>query len=171
MLHDRAGTNYSPGTLSRVVVMNRPTGCSQPAYLPWKRIGYLFAIAGIWSLACSLYVVLCSSSAKWWGLSVLLIVCCGSISKTLLAADEERLRLFQDSLDAVRRQYRIPGLSAAIVKNQQIIWEKGYGYADIANGVAAQPDTPYLIASLISTHSGASSSAPGKAYRSTQCIW
>jgi uncharacterized protein (TIGR03437 family) len=39
-------------------------------------------------------------------------------------------------------------LSAAIVKNQQIIWEKGYGYADIANGIAAQPDTPYLIASL-----------------------
>jgi uncharacterized protein (TIGR03437 family) len=84
-------------------------------------------------------------------LFALLIVCCGSISKTLLAADEERLRLFQDSLDAVRRQYRIPGLSAAIVKNQQIIWEKGYGYADIANGVAAQPDTPYLIASLTKT--------------------
>ena len=95
--------------------------------------------------------MLCSGSTRWWRLSTLLIVCCGSISKTLLAADEERLRAFQDSLDSVRRQYRIPGLSAAIAKNQQIIWEKGYGYADVANGIAAQPDTPYLIASLTKT--------------------
>jgi CubicO group peptidase (beta-lactamase class C family) len=95
--------------------------------------------------------MLCSGSARWWRLSALLIASCGSISKPLLAADEERLRVFQESLDAVRRQYRIPGLSAAIVKNQQIIWEKGYGYADIANGIAAQPDTPYLIASLTKT--------------------
>jgi uncharacterized protein (TIGR03437 family) len=80
-----------------------------------------------------------------------LIVYGASISKALFAADEERLRVFQDSLDVLRRQYRIPGLSAAIVKNQQIIWEKGYGYADIANGIAAQPDTPYLIASLTKT--------------------
>ena len=69
----------------------------------------------------------------------------------VIAADEERLRQFQVSLDALRVQYRIPGLSAAIVKNQQIIWEKGYGFSDIANGIAAQPDTPYLIASLTKT--------------------
>ncbi len=91
------------------------------------------------------------SSAKRWGRCALLTVCCISLSKSLLAADEERLRQFQDSLDSVRRQYRIPGLSAAIVKNRQIIWEKGYGYADVANGITAQPDTPYLIASLTKT--------------------
>src|SRR6267378_1854729 len=59
------------------------------------------------------------------------------------AADQQRLAQFQQSLDSLRRQYAIPGLSAAIVNNGQIIWEGGFGFQDVENQVPATPDTPY----------------------------
>jgi CubicO group peptidase (beta-lactamase class C family) len=58
---------------------------------------------------------------------------------------------FEQSLDALRQQYRIPGLSAAIVNDGRIVWERGYGFQDIGNGIPATPDTPYRIASLTKT--------------------
>lgn len=67
------------------------------------------------------------------------------------AADRERLTQFQQSLDALRRQYAIPGLSAAIVSNGQIIWEAGFGFQDVENQIPATPDTPYRTASITKT--------------------
>jgi CubicO group peptidase (beta-lactamase class C family) len=66
-------------------------------------------------------------------------------------ADEARLMQFEQSLDGLRQQYKIPGLSAAIVNNGRIVWERGFGFQDIANGIPATPDTPYRIASLTKT--------------------
>ena len=65
--------------------------------------------------------------------------------------DEARLQQFEQSLDALRQQYRIPGLSAAIVVRGRIVWEKGFGFQDVENGIPATPDTPYRIASLTKT--------------------
>src|SRR5688572_2928259 len=67
------------------------------------------------------------------------------------AADRERLAQFQQSLDSLRRQYGIPGLSAVVVNNGQIIWETGLGYADVENQIPARPDTPYRTASITKT--------------------
>lgn len=67
------------------------------------------------------------------------------------AADQERLAQFQQSLDSLRRQYGIPGLSAAIVSNGRIIWEGGFGFQDVENQIPATPDTPYRIASITKT--------------------
>jgi uncharacterized protein (TIGR03437 family) len=67
------------------------------------------------------------------------------------AADEELLAKFVQALDTLRIQYQIPGLAAAIVKNQQIVWERGFGYADLEQRIAAAPDTPFQIASLTKT--------------------
>ncbi|HEY0348416.1 MAG TPA: serine hydrolase [Pyrinomonadaceae bacterium] len=58
---------------------------------------------------------------------------------------------FQQSLDSLRRQYGIPGLSAAIVNNGQIIWEAGFGFQDVENQIPATPDTPYRTASITKT--------------------
>lgn len=66
-------------------------------------------------------------------------------------ADEERLTQFERSLDLLRQQYKIPGLSAAVVHNRQLVWAQGFGFQDIAGGVPATPDTPYRIASLTKT--------------------
>jgi CubicO group peptidase (beta-lactamase class C family) len=67
------------------------------------------------------------------------------------SADQARLAQFQQSLDSLRRQYGIPGLSAAIVNNGQIVWEAGFGFQDVENQIPATPDTPYRTASITKT--------------------
>ncbi len=62
-----------------------------------------------------------------------------------------RLAAFEQSLEGLRQFYKLPGLSAAIVSNQRLIWAKGFGFQDMENRIAATPDTPYHIASLTKT--------------------
>jgi CubicO group peptidase (beta-lactamase class C family) len=54
-------------------------------------------------------------------------------------------------LDALRQQAGIPGMSAAVLSEGQIVWEKGYGFQNIATRQAATPDTPYLVGDLSAT--------------------
>ena len=51
-------------------------------------------------------------------------------------------------LDALRQQAGIPGMSAALVRDGSIVWERGYGYANVTSRVRATPDTPYVISNL-----------------------
>jgi CubicO group peptidase (beta-lactamase class C family) len=88
-------------------------------------------------------------------IALTLIVACLPISvyaqQGALVADQQRLEQFQQSLDSLRRQYAIPGLSAAIVYDGRIIWEKGFGFQDVENQIPATPDTPYRTASITKT--------------------
>ena len=47
-------------------------------------------------------------------------------------------------LEALRAQAGIPGMSAAIVKDGNILWEKGYGFQNVSARIRATPDTPDL---------------------------
>ncbi len=58
------------------------------------------------------------------------------------------LTIFDAYLESLRQQAEIPGISAAIVKDSQIVWERGYGFQDIAARLAATPDTPYVVGDL-----------------------
>jgi CubicO group peptidase (beta-lactamase class C family) len=51
--------------------------------------------------------------------------------------------VFGSYLDSLREQAGIPGLSAAIVDGDHIVWERAYGRQDIGRAIAARPDTPY----------------------------
>lgn len=51
-------------------------------------------------------------------------------------------------VDALRQQAGIRGLSAAIVQNGTVAWERGYGLADVEQTIAARPDTPFPIGGL-----------------------
>jgi len=51
-------------------------------------------------------------------------------------------------LDELRELLRIPGMSAAIVHDQELVWSKGFGHADIDGEISADPDTPYHLASV-----------------------
>ncbi len=55
---------------------------------------------------------------------------------------------FEADLEALRLALRIPGMSAAVVQDQSLLWAAGFGYADLENRVAATPDTPYGLASV-----------------------
>ena len=48
-------------------------------------------------------------------------------------------------LEALRQQTGIPGMSAAIVRDGVILWEKGYGFQNVTTRERATPSTPYLI--------------------------
>jgi CubicO group peptidase (beta-lactamase class C family) len=54
-------------------------------------------------------------------------------------------------LDALRQQAGIPGMSAAVLGEDGVVWEKGYGFQNVATRQAATPDTPYLVGDLSAT--------------------
>lgn len=60
----------------------------------------------------------------------------------------QALELARVWLEAQRAYDQIPGVSAAIVRDQQVLWAGGYGYADLAAGRPARPDTIYSICSI-----------------------
>lgn len=51
-------------------------------------------------------------------------------------------------LEALRQQAGIPGLSAAVVFEGRIIWERGFGFQNVESRIRATPDTPYDVGDL-----------------------
>lgn len=84
-------------------------------------------------------------------MAVLLAAACGSrpdageeASRPSPAAFEP----FANSLDRLRVEHRIPGLSAAVVLDQQLVWSAGFGVANVETRTPATSQTPYDIASV-----------------------
>lgn len=71
------------------------------------------------------------------------------------SSEKERIARFEKQIEELREKLKIPGLSAAIVKDRKLLWAKGFGYADLDNKVPAAPDTNYRIASLTKTFASA----------------
>jgi CubicO group peptidase (beta-lactamase class C family) len=55
---------------------------------------------------------------------------------------------FEAYLELLRQQAGIPGLSAAILQNGEIVWERGFGFQNLETRLRATPDTPYPIGDL-----------------------
>jgi len=70
------------------------------------------------------------------------------VSEEASAADKQSIGRLEIALEELRRRLQIPGFSAAIVKDQDVLWARGFGCADIATGTPATPHTPYSLASL-----------------------
>ena len=62
------------------------------------------------------------------------------------ASDAERIARLEVLLENLRQELKIPAYSAAIVKDQKVIWAKGFGYADLENKIPATEHTPYHLA-------------------------
>jgi CubicO group peptidase (beta-lactamase class C family) len=58
---------------------------------------------------------------------------------------------FEAYLEPLRQQAGIPGLSAVIVLDGEIAWERGFGFQNIEARIRATPDTPYVVADLSQT--------------------
>jgi CubicO group peptidase (beta-lactamase class C family) len=54
-------------------------------------------------------------------------------------------------LDPLREQAGIPGMSAAVVQDGEIIWEYGFGFQNVAARIRATPATPYPVGDLSDT--------------------
>ena len=58
------------------------------------------------------------------------------------------LALLETWLEAQRAYDRIPGISAGVVHDQQIVWSAGYGHTDLTRQSPATPATIYSICSI-----------------------
>src|SRR5512145_2959813 len=55
---------------------------------------------------------------------------------------------FEAYLESLRRQAGIPGLSAGLVQDGELVWERGFGFQNVEARIPATPDTPYPVADL-----------------------
>jgi len=69
-------------------------------------------------------------------------------SASLDGPEAERLAQLSSALERLRENLRIPGMSAAVIADQRLVWARGFGHADIEVGTPATPSTPYSLASL-----------------------
>jgi CubicO group peptidase (beta-lactamase class C family) len=61
---------------------------------------------------------------------------------------EAALALLEAHLEVARQDLRIPGLSAAVVLDQDMLWSRGFGLADHAREIPATPQTLYRVGSI-----------------------
>ena len=59
----------------------------------------------------------------------------------------EAIRMIDTWLEAQRDYDHLPGISVSIVTDQEILWSKGYGMADLEKEVPSSPSTIYSICS------------------------
>jgi CubicO group peptidase (beta-lactamase class C family) len=67
---------------------------------------------------------------------------------THIGTPAQSLAEFENVLERIRTDLKIPGFSAAITKNRKIVWGKGFGYANKEKGIRATSETVYHLASL-----------------------
>jgi hypothetical protein len=73
------------------------------------------------------------------------------VSPEALARDPrvvQALRLLEAWADTETVEKRLPGVSMAVVHDQQLLWSRGFGYAQLEPKIAARGDTMYSICSI-----------------------
>jgi CubicO group peptidase (beta-lactamase class C family) len=80
----------------------------------------------------------------------LVLASCLAPAVTALA-DGDRFSRFEQQLEQLREVLKIPGLSAAVIRDQEIVWAKGLGFADRDERLPASPATLYHVCSLTKT--------------------
>jgi CubicO group peptidase (beta-lactamase class C family) len=83
--------------------------------------------------------------------AVLLAAATLTAQQTSVVAPFGALPVLESYLEALRQQAGIPGMSAAVVRDGSIIWERGFGYQNVAAKQRASADTPYVIGDLSQT--------------------
>jgi len=73
---------------------------------------------------------------------VALLLACGLTAQVQGDFDD-----FAAVLEELAIQSSMPGMSAAIVHDGEVVWSQGIGLADIENQILAEPDTRYRLAS------------------------
>lgn len=66
---------------------------------------------------------------------------------TLSQEPKENLKEIDEEINAIMKDYQAVGISIAIVKNDEVIYSKGYGYRDYENKLPVTPNTVFSIGS------------------------
>lgn len=65
--------------------------------------------------------------------------------------DTAGVAAFEKKLEALRQRYHIPGFSVGVVRGKELIWKKGFGFADLENKIVPDEHTVYQVASITKT--------------------
>jgi len=65
-----------------------------------------------------------------------------------LPTDDQLFSLFGDYLESLRAQSGIPGLSAAVVGANDIVWQRAFGQQDVGRTIPTRTDTPFHLDGL-----------------------
>jgi CubicO group peptidase (beta-lactamase class C family) len=88
-------------------------------------------------------------------LCILLFFMCGHLHGTAQVeepqVEDQRLERLERRLEQLRKDLKTPALSAAVVKDQNVLWAKGFGFADLDKKIPAAAHTPYRLASVTKT--------------------
>jgi CubicO group peptidase (beta-lactamase class C family) len=82
---------------------------------------------------------------------VILVIAMLVVAGHTALAQHDSAEAWQDfarDLEQLRQELAIPGMSVAVLLDQQVVYARGFGLADIDRGIAATEGTPYHIASL-----------------------
>ena len=61
--------------------------------------------------------------------------------------EDQLLQFIESTLDT----YLIPGLSISVVKDESIVWEKHFGYANIEQNILVDENTMFILSSISKT--------------------
>lgn len=70
---------------------------------------------------------------------------------TLQSQVKSDLKFLKSQLDSIRTSLKIPGMAVAIQEGDSILFEEGFGYADLRNHIKVTPNTTFRIASITKT--------------------
>ncbi|HEU5248411.1 MAG TPA: serine hydrolase domain-containing protein [Thermoanaerobaculia bacterium] len=76
-------------------------------------------------------------------IAVVLLLVAASLQGEARASDD-----FAAALEKLRLANHIPGLSAVVVRDGRVVFQRGFGFGNLEKRVRATPDTPYNIASV-----------------------
>lgn len=89
-------------------------------------------------------------TTKWRGLGAAVLFVAAAVSVS--AQNRSALTSpFETYLELLRQQSGIPAMSAVILQDHQIVWERGFGYQNLESRIPATPDTPYLVGDISQT--------------------
>ncbi len=88
------------------------------------------------------------STSLFLGTFLLLSTASGTAAGSSDPPVEDRYPELTARLEVVREALGIPGMAAALVQDQELVWAQGFGYADIDHEVAVTPHTPFGLASV-----------------------
>jgi CubicO group peptidase (beta-lactamase class C family) len=70
------------------------------------------------------------------------------------SAQDLPYQVFERYIEPLAQQIGMPGMSALILRNGRIAWQRGYGYSDVENRTLATIHTPYPIGGVTQAITG-----------------
>jgi CubicO group peptidase (beta-lactamase class C family) len=90
--------------------------------------------------------------SKLPGLMITVIICATVVAYAADPFDQEGLDHFSEELEQLHAKLHLPGMAAAIVKDGELVWARGFGFADLEEEAKVTPDTPFRLASVTKTY-------------------